>query len=199
MNFLIRESRNRGVRTCKTTKRVEWDSSVTWRSTWFDWSSYLIWLNITGGKPAFYRQLAEHHTAEFQLGTIYVRSTPQMGSINPSLWEPFTPHYMVPSTPHYEGPSTPHYETEQATTIKLSWWNVLANKRSSMPQTLPQAMPQVMPWWSCPGTFHLTHPLSFYWLCKSWTIHYYNHPWGHLPKSRRVCVYVSHTEFDWLC
>jgi hypothetical protein len=104
---------------CKTTKLIEWDSSVTWRSTWFDWSSYLIWLNITEGKPAFYRQIPEHHTAEFQLGTIYVGSTPQMGSINPSLWGPFTPHYVVPRTPHYGGPSTPHYGAEQATTIKF--------------------------------------------------------------------------------
>ncbi len=57
--------------------------------------------------------IPEHHTAEFQLGTIYVRSTPQMGFINPSL--------VMSPTPHYEGPSTPYYETEQATTIKLSW------------------------------------------------------------------------------
>jgi hypothetical protein len=60
---------------CKTTKRVEWDSSITWRSTWFDWSSYLIWLNITEGESAFYRQIPEHHTAEFQL----VGSPPHYG------------------------------------------------------------------------------------------------------------------------
>jgi hypothetical protein len=94
-------------------------------------------MNDTEGKSAFYRQISGHHTAEFQLGTIYVRSSPQVGFINPSL--------VVSSTPHYGGPSTPHYGAEQATTIKLSWWNVLANKRSSMPQALPQAMSQAMP------------------------------------------------------
>jgi hypothetical protein len=63
---------------------------------------------------------------------------------------------VMSSTPHYERSSTPHYETEQAITIKLSWWNVLANKQSSMPQTIPQAMP----WWLCLGTFHLTQTLN---------------------------------------
>jgi hypothetical protein len=48
--------------------------------------------------------------------------------------------------------STSNYKAEQVITIKLSWWNVLANKQSFM----PQAMPQVMSWWSCLGTFHLT-------------------------------------------
>jgi hypothetical protein len=70
------------------------------------------------------------------------------------------------STPHYERPSTPHYETEQAITIKLSLWNVLANKRSFMPQALPQAMSQAMPWWS----YLRGRPAHFTWQDTSPTV-----------------------------
>jgi hypothetical protein len=94
---------------CKTIKRVEWDSSVTWRSTWFDWSSYLIWLNIIERKSVFYRQILEHHAAEFQLKIIYVRSISQMRFINLSL--------VMSSISHYERSSISHYEAKQVITI----------------------------------------------------------------------------------
>ncbi len=81
---------------------------------------YLIWLNITEGKSAFYRQIPKHHTVEFQLRIIYVRSIPHYedhlplisdvvnpllwGTINPSLWGGASHHYWA------------------------LWWNVLTNK-----------------------------------------------------------------------
>jgi hypothetical protein len=131
---------------CKTIKMIKWDSNVTWSSTWFEWSSYLIWWMILRENQHFINQFLKHHRAEFQLRTIYVRSLSQVGFINPSLWE-----LLINDVINILLWEIINFSLWDEASHHLSNYLdeiLLANKRSFMPQT--------MSWRSCLDKFYLT-------------------------------------------